>query len=519
MGVFSVIFYTFSAVLLTVTAQNDTSSVPNLIEGTNICKDVNSCLCDMKIATPVILCQGMGLQIMYEQTDWQATFDNENLPENTTLDIRFDENFLTTIPRFPPMPILFLTLRRNNISVIEDLAFSELKQLNFLDLSYNNLRSGSLNEKVFMGPFNASQGYFPLPLKHLNLSHNFIHSLNIKAFDHLTNLQTLDLSHNPLKVLSGTTSMAIASMKNLEYLGLAQCGLDQIHAGMLHDLDKLSALDLSGNLFVEVPQELRYTHNLIVLNLDRNKFEILTQESFLDLTALEDLSLRKNEKLIKVEEGTFGHLKSLTKLDLSFCKRLEQLSDGIFKGLVEKENENKWILNDIRLNDNGLTQIDEVLAPWDQVDYLDIRNNPFRCDCNLEWMVKNLMPKLERIKPGLINDINCAQPKAMRGRAITTLMVEPDLFSKCRDSKDELYPDEITIIQSSSYRAAGITILVIGILLIVIGVSVIGFLVIKRRAIAKALVAHQEIRYERAESDDDGIGSMHSGKNRRPNVF
>lgn len=58
------------------------------------------------------------------------------------------------------------------------------------------------------------------------------------------------------------------------------------------------------------------------------------------------------------------------------------------------------------------------------------------------------------------------------------------------------------------------------VLLCVVGVSIVGFLLIKRRAIAKALVAHQEIRYERADSDDEGIGGIHSvsGKNRR-NAF
>lgn len=55
------------------------------------------------------------------------------------------------------------------------------------------------------------------------------------------------------------------------------------------------------------------------------------------------------------------------------------------------------------------------------------------------------------------------------------------------------------------------------VLLAMVGVSVVVFIVIKRRAIAKALVAHQEIRYARAESDDDEIGGVNSssGKNRR----
>ncbi|ODM91751.1 Leucine-rich repeats and immunoglobulin-like domains protein 2 [Orchesella cincta] len=516
---YSVIFTLFCAAFSPVIAQNDTS-VSN-IEGTNICRDTNnSCTCDINVHQPTIACKGMGLHVMYEQSDFQATFDGENLPENATIDLRFDENYLINIPRFAPMPVVFLVLRHNLISSIDDFAFAELKQLDYLDLSNNNLSGHSLKENVFKSAFNSSGGYFPSPLKHLNLSHNYIHTLNPKAFDPLTDLRTLDLSHNPIKTLSGTSSMTIASMMKLEFLGLANCGIKEMHDGMLHSLNMLSSLDLSGNLFVDVPRELQYTHVLQVLKLDKNKFEVLSEESFLDLGYLEDLSLNYNEKLIKIEQGTFGHLRNLTKLELSFCKRLEQLSDGAFQGLVEKGKEDvEWKLTQIYLNDNGLSQIDEALAPWDYVDYVDIRNNPFRCDCNLEWMVKNLMPKIEKMKTGLTNDINCAQPKAMRGRPITKLMLEPDLFSKCRDSKDELYPDEITIIESSSYRAAGITILVIGILLIVIGVSVIGFLVIKRRAIAKALVAHQEIRYERADSDDDGIGSMHSGKNRRPNAF
>lgn len=32
----------------------------------------------------------------------------------------------------------------------------------------------------------------------------------------------------------------------------------------------------------------------------------------------------------------------------------------------------------IHLNDNGLTQIDQALLPWMQLDYVDIQNNPFR---------------------------------------------------------------------------------------------------------------------------------------------
>jgi len=133
-----------------------------------------------------------------------------------------------------------------------------------------------------------------------------------------------------------------------------------------------------------------------------------------------------------------------------------------------------------------------------------------------------MLPKIERINPSLTNGINCSQPKQMRGKALVDLMLEPELFTRCRDSKDELFPDEISMLPNSSYRAAGIAVIAIGVILVVVGASLVVFLIIKRRAIAKALVAHQEIRYERADSDDDGIGSIHTIKtsnNRRTDVF
>lgn len=142
--------------------------------------------------------------------------------------------------------------------------------------------------------------------------------------------------------------MAISSLRKLEFLSLARTGVKEMHEGMLHDLLYLTSLDLSRNEFVRVPHELRSTHALTVLSLDKNKFETLDKESFIGLETLEDLSLRNNEKLRSVEEGTFGPLKNMIKLDLSYCKRLEALSDGAFLGLVVKENITDWKLKDVR---------------------------------------------------------------------------------------------------------------------------------------------------------------------------
>lgn len=332
-------------ITITIAAAEDSTES----QGTNFCSEQEGCECSIYVTPRPIYCEGMELQILYEQTDFLATFDALNITQNTTLDLRFDHNKIKYIPRLPPMPVVMLSLRYNLIQSIEAKAFSELKQLEYLDLSHNNLTSASLNEGAFIGSYNESFGYFPLiSLTHLNLSHNYIHSLDKNAFDHLSQLKSIDLSHNPLKVLSGSTSMAISSLRNLEFMSLARTGVSEMHQGMLHDLINLTSLDLTGNLFVRVPEELRATHQLEVLSLDKNKFETLNENSFVGLESLQDLSLRNNEKLKSVEKGTFGPLKNLEKLDLSFCKRLEALSDGAFLGLVNKTTEADWKLKDVK---------------------------------------------------------------------------------------------------------------------------------------------------------------------------
>jgi len=99
-------------------------------------------------------------------------------------------------------------------------------------------------------------------------------------FDHFPFLTSLDLSQNPIRVLGGSTSLAIASLHSLEYLNLAYTGISDIPAGMIHSLIDLVSLDLTGNQFTTIPPELKNAHNLTVLILDDNRFESFDADSF-----------------------------------------------------------------------------------------------------------------------------------------------------------------------------------------------------------------------------------------------
>lgn len=59
--------------------------------------------------------------------------------------------------------------------------------------------------------------YMPLrSLKELRLDHNNLHTLNMNLFEHTTDLEILDLSYNPLKVIDKHTTIAIDSLPFLK---------------------------------------------------------------------------------------------------------------------------------------------------------------------------------------------------------------------------------------------------------------------------------------------------------------
>lgn len=88
-------------VVTIVTGQNSTSDGD--IEGINFCTEFKGCECEQLHITPLpIICEGMELQLIYEQADFLATFDYLNISSDTTLTLRFDENKIQYIPRFAP---------------------------------------------------------------------------------------------------------------------------------------------------------------------------------------------------------------------------------------------------------------------------------------------------------------------------------------------------------------------------------------------------------------------------------
>lgn len=73
-----------------------------------------------------------------------------------------------------------------------------------------------ISHENFAGPNNNETLYEPLPIKHLNLAYNQIHSLPSKLFEHIQELEELILEGNDFEVLDPLTQDVIASLTKLK---------------------------------------------------------------------------------------------------------------------------------------------------------------------------------------------------------------------------------------------------------------------------------------------------------------
>ncbi|XP_076338429.1 uncharacterized protein LOC143240212 [Tachypleus tridentatus] len=322
-----------------------------------------------------------------------------------------------------PSKTLSMDLSFNSINVIS--VFENSNYLKYLDLSSNNI---SLIEYQ---AFNE----FPV-LQKLCLKNNSLKDLHQDTFKMLNNLQTLDLSFNKLKrlpeyifkelgklnylTLAGNPFRNIPNdllrpLKYLEYLDLSLTGNYFLTPGLFHELTWLKVVNLTKNEFQEVPTgALRSAEVLEKVYLDENPITELNLKSFAGLQKVRIISLSNMPMLEFVDELTFSKLRHLEFLNLHSNPQLEVIHALAFKGILDPKS-NQTRLNKVNLRNNSLNTLYEDALPWCNLETLDLRDNPWNCDCKLKWIKKCNMK--EELKDLLL----CHTPENLRSSVITTV--------------------------------------------------------------------------------------------------
>ncbi|XP_075215736.1 CD180 antigen-like isoform X2 [Lycorma delicatula] len=384
----------------------------------NLCQDLCSCV------DVTAYCKNLKLKIQFDDEFWNNT---EKLKM-----VELDGNEFSHIRPFPRLSVEYLSLKNNSITDIEDGSFKLLSNLTVLDLSENFIHSEELRPSIFRGLY-SPQAYEPLiKLKTLKLSSNKLHTLHPDVFEHLPKLESLSVDNNPFKFIDKSTVIALASIQNLKVLDLSYTGLKVLPEFMLHTPRLLTILNLSGNQFTSIPEEIANSHNLNTLYIDDNPIKEI---DFPSLPDLEILHLNWMPKLERIGPNAFSNLTGLIELSLRFNLNLTEISSTAFSRVPADGSEGRiWPpLKRLYLSHNQLRYLESnLVGRWDLLDSLDLQENPWVCDCKNQWMVSNLLHQIRKMPTHSSKEIICHEPIEMKGISMEDLEVR-QYHMRCLD--------------------------------------------------------------------------------------
>ncbi|KAG5330803.1 LRFN4 protein, partial [Acromyrmex heyeri] len=330
-------------------------------------------------------------------------------------------------------------LGTNEVLNFDLLTLDKHRPLNKLILSKNNIVLLPLNELKRLKH-----------LKGLDLSQNKLNNIHSDILKNLNELEDLDYSSNLLwdfdiSVLSTESSL---SKFNLSYNRMNKLEKSSENATKLKvfDVSHNNLVDLN---FLDIMPELEY------LNLSFNKFTTLPEKK----NNCINITISNNKKLNVIEENVFRHM-NICSLDLS---------NNCFTHLPSK------LLN-INVYNKNVSNLKYLI---------NLQGNPFICNCSLQWMLNELIPKLYITNPILLEDLRCAEPPALANkRMIHWYKWKGEIFCDEFSHSAERMTINIASISSKqvvTFKPGSGMITVLAILTALLGIlMIIGMLLIRR---------------------------------------
>lgn len=246
-------------------------------------------------------------------------------PELMHLDVSFnsisklDEKMCETVPL-----LQMLNLEKNQLLKPKTEDLSRCTNLQWLSMASNKLK---LNGEPFAGLKN---------LKYLDISNNDLKSAQLSLKPQLPSLIYLALGYNDINILK-TEDFNFLSQSSLQVLNMSSVPLSSVEPGSLKNLASIRTLVLDGSrigspVLSKICSELSGSH-IQFLSLKKMKVVSLTNATFSGLhnTNLTGLDLSGNG-LRKIEMGSFLWLPKLQSLSL-MDNQIKHLQKDTFEGL------------------------------------------------------------------------------------------------------------------------------------------------------------------------------------------
>ena len=237
-----------------------------------------------------------------------------------------------------------LRVQRSGLKSLERIDFNVFQQIEYLDVSYNQLSSipyikisSSLNDQI--------QYYFSQSIRFIDFSFNKISMINNSLFRDKSHLSYIGLEKC---FTSKLKDFLFYFNDNLKSIRLSENYLNNFpvfcSSYSLTRICLFESLDLKSNRFVNIfLKDLLYLNNLKNLNLENNTIASIQRGSFDSLTNLESFSLALNRISNLDNVDLFRNLLNLKELNLS-SNFIEILNENLFKNL------NKLVTLDLSSN-------------------------------------------------------------------------------------------------------------------------------------------------------------------------
>lgn len=329
-----------------------------------------------------------------------------------------------------------LHLNENFLDELPTRVFVHLENLELLDLSQN--RIASIDEEAFYGLKN---------LKTLLLRDNKLTNIPSSSFRHISKLIKLDLGLNAFKDIPENS---FSDLNGLQELSLDGCVIRAIQHGALKWLNSLLVLRIHDNELREVPTKALFdVIRLEELHIGQNKFQELKAKSFQRLKFLHTIEVNGCPVLEHIEKGTFADNTNLKRVVINHNKVLKHIQDGAFDNLPNVQH--------VSFRGNAFETLQYSLLPWDELQTLDVRDNPLVCNCSLLWLWKLLVTKNFSSVEGQsdITQVGCASPPGLKDRILSNLPAD-DLDCYSLDARRQII---IGIVVAAAVASAAIVML------------------------------------------------------------
>ncbi|NXN45563.1 ECM2 protein, partial [Rhinoptilus africanus] len=311
---------------------------------------------------------------------------------------------LTQIPPISDPDLTSLDLTGNSITTISDEAFNGIPNLEWIDLSKNNITSPGIGRQAFKILKNLKRLYLdgnmlvhvpselPSSLEEIKINDNHLHAIDEDGLQDLKNLVTLELEGNKLSE-ANVSPLAFYPLKSLSYLRLGRNKFRIIPQGLPATLEELY---LENNQIEEVSEIcFNHTKNINVIVLKHNKLEEhrIAPLAWINQENLESIDLSYNKlyhvpsylpksllhlilignQIERIPGYVFGHMKpGLEYLYLSFNKLPDDGIDPVsFFGAYHS-------LRELFLDHNELKSVPFGINEMRKLRFLRLNNNKIR---------------------------------------------------------------------------------------------------------------------------------------------